>query len=159
MAILTISTILGQLSFFFFRKLPSSPCNLVNQKRNNQKEAIEINMGKVRFASDFLLRAPFGQYFFFFFASAFRPVWPARCIWALSVYRSRLAPWTRGESNHGKLSILRAPFGQYGPVAAFELYLYTAVDSRPGPGGVEPRQAVSPKALRPWTIPLRYSVG
>ena len=30
-------------------------------------------------------------------------------------------------------------------VAAFELYLYTAVDSRPGPGGVEPRQAVSPK--------------
>ena len=25
--------------------------------------------------------------------------------------------------------------------------------------GVEPRQAVSPKALRPWTIPLRYSVG
>ena len=26
-------------------------------------------------------------------------------------------------------------------------------------GGVEPRQAVSPKALRPWTIPLRYSVG
>ena len=37
-----------------------------------------------------------------------------------------------------------------------ELYLYTAVDSRPGP---EPRQAVSPKALRPWTIPLRYSVG
>ena len=30
---------------------------------------------------------------------------------------------------------MRAPFGQYGPVAAFELYLYTAVDSRPGPGG------------------------
>ena len=26
-------------------------------------------------------------------------------------------------------------------------------------GGVESRQAVSPKALRPWTIPLRYSVG
>ena len=26
-------------------------------------------------------------------------------------------------------------------------------------GGVEPRQAVSPKAPRPWTIPLRYSVG
>ena len=26
-------------------------------------------------------------------------------------------------------------------------------------GGAEPRQAVSPKALRPWTIPLRYSVG
>ena len=26
-------------------------------------------------------------------------------------------------------------------------------------GEVEPRQAVSPKALRPWTIPLRYSVG
>ena len=26
-------------------------------------------------------------------------------------------------------------------------------------GGVEPRQAVSPKALRPWTTPLRYSVG
>ena len=35
--------------------------------------------------------------FFFFVASAFRPVWPGRCI--------------------------------------FELYLYTAVDSRPGPGG------------------------
>ena len=33
------------------------------------------------------------------------------------------------------LFLLRAPFGQYGPVAAFELYLYTAVDSRPGPGG------------------------
>ena len=43
----------------------------------------------------------------FFVASAFRPVWPGRCIWALSVYRSRLAPWTRGESNHGKLSALR----------------------------------------------------
>ena len=26
-------------------------------------------------------------------------------------------------------------------------------------GGVEPRQAVSPKALRPWTMPRRYSVG
>ena len=48
--------------------------------------------------------------FFFFVASAFRPVWPGRCIWALSVYRSRLAPWTRGESNHGKLSALR-PLG------------------------------------------------
>ena len=47
---------------------------------------------------------------FFFVASAFRPVWPGRCIWALSVYRSRLAPWTRGESNHGKLSALR-PLG------------------------------------------------
>ena len=46
----------------------------------------------------------------FFFASVFRPVWPGRCIWALSVYRSRLAPWTRGESNHGKLSALR-PLG------------------------------------------------
>ena len=48
--------------------------------------------------------------YFFFVASAFRPVWPGRCIWALSVYRSRLAPWTRGESNHGKLSALR-PLG------------------------------------------------
>ena len=48
--------------------------------------------------------------FFFFFASAFRPVWPGRCIWALSVCRSRLAPWTRGEPNHGKLSALR-PLG------------------------------------------------
>ena len=46
----------------------------------------------------------------FFVASAFRPVWPGRCIWALSVYRSRLVPWTRGESNHGKLSALR-PLG------------------------------------------------
>ena len=35
----------------------------------------------------------------------------------------------------GTFFFLRAPFGQYGPVAAFELYLYTAVDSRPGPGG------------------------
>ena len=64
--------------------------------------------------------------------------------------------------SHSIFFLLRAPFGQYGPVAAFELYLYTAVDSRSGPldqGGVEPRQAVSPKALRPWTIPLRYSVG
>ena len=34
-------------------------------------------------------------------------MWPGRCIRALSVYRSRLAPWTRGESNHGKLSPLR----------------------------------------------------
>ena len=129
----------------------------------------------------------------FFVASAFRPVWLGRCIWALSVYRSRLAPWTRGESNHGKLSalrplghgryrfatasaaettlhppistsavfffLLRAPFGQYGPVAAtWALFVYRsrlALDQ----GGVEPRQAVSPKALRPWTIPLRYSVG
>ena len=47
---------------------------------------------------------------FFFVASAFRPVWPGRCIWALSVYRSRLAPWTRGGPNHGKLSALR-PLG------------------------------------------------
>ena len=29
------------------------------------------------------------------FFRAFRPVWPGRCIWALSVCRSRLAPWTR----------------------------------------------------------------
>ena len=46
----------------------------------------------------FFLRAPFGQY------------GPVAAIWALSVYRSRLAPWTRGESNHGKLSALR-PLG------------------------------------------------
>ena len=46
----------------------------------------------------FLLRAPFGQY------------GPVAATWALSVYRSRLAPWTRGESNHGKLSVLR-PLG------------------------------------------------
>ena len=51
-----------------------------------------------------------GLRWFFFVASAFRPVWPGRCIWALSVYRSRLAPWTRGESNHGMLSALR-PLG------------------------------------------------
>ena len=43
----------------------------------------------------FFLRAPFGQY------------GPVAATWALSVYRSRLAPWTRGESNHGKLSALR----------------------------------------------------
>ena len=29
-------------------------------------------------------------------ASAIRGMSPGRCIWALSVYRSRLAPWTRG---------------------------------------------------------------
>ena len=46
----------------------------------------------------FLLRAPFGQY------------GPVAATWPLSVYRSRLAPWTRGESNHGKLSVLR-PIG------------------------------------------------
>ena len=46
----------------------------------------------------FLLRAPFGQ------------CGPVAATWALSVYRSRLAPWTRGESNHGKLSALR-PLG------------------------------------------------
>ena len=40
-----------------------------------------------------------------------------------------------GEQNFKTFFLLRAPFGQYGPVAAFELYLYTAVDSRPGPGG------------------------
>ena len=48
-------------------------------------------------SSFFLLRAPFGQY------------GPVAATWALSVYRSRLAPWTRGE-NHGKLSALR-PLG------------------------------------------------
>ena len=57
----------------------------------------------------------------FFFASAFRPVWPGRCDLSFSCI----------------------------PQSA------RALDQ----GGVEPRQAVSPKALRPWTIPLRYSVG
>ena len=57
----------------------------------------------------------------FFFASAFRPVWPGRC----------------------DLSFICIPQST------------RALDQ----GGVEPRQAVSPKALRPWTIPLRYSVG
>ena len=45
--------------------------------------------------------------------------------------------WT-GDANtrgHCQFFLLRAPFGQYGPVAAVELYLYTAVGSRPGPGG------------------------
>ena len=41
----------------------------------------------------------------------------------------------------------------------FELYLFTAVDSRPGPGGSRTTASCQPKALRPWTIPLRYSVG
>ena len=60
-------------------------------------------------------------FFFFFVASAFRPVWPGRC----------------------DLSFICIPQST------------RALDQ----GGVEPRQAVSPKALRPWTIPLRYSVG
>ena len=54
---------------------------------------------------------------------------------------------------------LRAPFGQYGPVAAFELYLYTAVNSRPGPGGSRTTASCQPEARRPRTISLRYSVG
>ena len=39
----------------------------------------------------------------FFVASAFRPVWPGRCIaFSLSLCTtSRLAPWIRGESNRG----------------------------------------------------------
>ena len=47
---------------------------------------------------------------------------------------------------------LRAPFGQYGPVAAFELYLYTAVDSRPGPGGsrTEELPAAEPTHSTEW---------
>ena len=44
------------------------------------------------------------------------------------------------------LFLLQAPFGQYGPVAAFELYLYTAVDSRPGPEGSRTSKL---SALRP----------
>ena len=44
--------------------------------------------------------------------------------------------------------LLRAPFGQYGPVAAFELYLYTAVDSRPGPGGSRTTASCQPEAGR-----------
>ena len=59
--------------------------------------------------------------FCFFFARAFRPVWPGRC----------------------DLSFICIPQST------------RALDQ----GGVEPRQAASPKALRPWTIPLRYSVG
>ena len=41
--------------------------------------------------------------------------------------------------------LLRAPFGQYGPVAAlyWALVCVPRHDSRPGPGGVEPRLAVS----------------
>ena len=35
--------------------------------------------------------------------------------------------------------LLRAPFGQYGPVAAFELYLYPQSTRALDQGGVEPR--------------------
>ena len=39
--------------------------------------------------------------------------------------------------------VARAPFGPGGPVAeGIEPYLCTTSDSRPGPGGAEPRQAV-----------------
>ena len=70
---------------------------------------------------DILTRICPGAHYFFFVASAFRPVWPGRC----------------------DLSFICIPQST------------RALDQ----GGVEPRQAVSPKALRPWTIPLRYSVG
>ena len=54
---------------------------------------------------------------------------------------------------------VRAPFGACPLVAAFERYLYTAVDARPGPGGSRTTASCQPEAQRPRTIPLRYSVG
>ena len=52
------------------------------------------------------------------------------------MFRLTVSPAKRASPKFIKMFfLLRAPFGQYGPVAAFELYLYTAVDSRPGPGG------------------------
>ena len=54
----------------------------------------------------------------------------------------------------------RAPFGPGGLVAeCIEPYLYSAVDSRPGPGGSRTTASCQPEARRPRTIPLRYSVG
>ena len=62
-------------------------------------------------------------------------------------------------SRNASFFFLRAPFGQYGPSLHLS-FIYIPQSARAlDQGGVEPRQAVSPKALRPWTIPLRYSVG
>ena len=58
------------------------------------------------------------------------------------------------------LFFARAPFGPGGLVAeCIEPYLYSAVDSRPGPGGSRATASCQPEARRPRTIPLRYSVG
>ena len=55
------------------------------QEDNSQKRAFKGRTTKVRL---------------FLFASAFRPVWPC-CIVSSLITTSRLAPWTRGESNRG----------------------------------------------------------
>ena len=78
-----------------------SPTTLTKRSRsstNCSRSPWPRNTSWLMTVSFFLLRAPFGQY------------GPVAATWALSVYRSRLAPWTRGESNHGKLSVLR-PLG------------------------------------------------
>ena len=133
--VLDVRDLLRWSYLFFFPKLPCGPCDLVSHSEwERQKLTIFINLGDARFAGETVRRKSrlrswtkkqqetketrarpateprLPPAIFFFVASAFRPVWPGRCIWALSVYRSRLAPWIRGESNHGKLSALR-PLG------------------------------------------------
>ena len=58
------------------------------------------------------------------------------------------------------LFFARALFGPGGLVAeCIEPYLYSAVDSRPGPGGSRTTASCQPEARRSRMIPLRYSVG
>ena len=122
----------------------------------------------------------------FFVASAFRPVWPGRCDLSFicipqstraldqgaveprqAVSPKALRPWTIplrysvGSLDQGGVFFLVASaFRPVWPGRCDLSFICIPQSTRAlDQGGVEPRQAVSPKALRPWTIPLRYSVG
>ena len=76
-----------------------------------------------------------------FFTSAFRPVWPGHCIVLGLICVPRHDPaldqgGAEPRPTVGVFFFARAPFGPGGLVAeCIEPYLYSAVDSRPGPGG------------------------
>ena len=88
---------------------------------------------------------------------------PANC--------SSLIPWARPWNlrKNPKTSwpkalaifLLRAPFGQYGPVAAlyWALVCVPRHDSRPGPGGSRTAASCQRQAWRPSAIPLHHSAG
>ena len=71
-------------------------------------DAVSVEGSQISYYGSIILQGSFrvvvtGVHIFFFFVSAFRPVWPGHCIvLSLTLYITlRFAPWTRGDSNRG----------------------------------------------------------
>ena len=92
---------------------------------------------------------------FFFVASAFRPVWPGRCIWGLVCVPRPTRTLDQGGVEPRPAVSLR-PKGHRQYHYSTDAPMCTTSDSRPGPGGNRTAASCQPQAWRPSAIPLQH---